>query len=71
MAKQRGLDGRSRDDDGQIRAKNGNTRLDTLRRTYGNDFAADRRGDMKLETFLADEGYDSLTQAVREQRSRG
>ena len=30
MAKQPGLDGRSRDENGQTRAKNGNTRIDTL-----------------------------------------
>jgi hypothetical protein len=70
MAKQPGLDGRHRDVDGEIRAKNGNTRLDTLRGTYGEDFAAGRRGDMKLENFLADEGYDSLTEAVRDHRSK-
>lgn len=62
--RQPGLDGRHRDQNGQIRAKNGNTRLDTLRQTYGDEFAAGRRGDMKLENYLKDEGYSSLTQAV-------
>ena len=39
MAKQPGLDNRHRDNDGQTREKNGNTRVDTLRETYGDDFA--------------------------------
>jgi len=65
--KQPGLDGRHRDQNGQIRAKNGNTQIDTLRQTYGEDFAAGRRGDMKLENYLKDEGFSSLTDAVRNQ----
>lgn len=65
--RQPGLDDRHRDQNGQIRAKNGNTRLDTLRRSYGEDFGAGHRGDMKLENFLADEGYRSLTQALKDQ----
>lgn len=48
MAKQPGLDGRTRDEDGQTRAKNGNTRIDTLRETYGDDFAEGLRGDAHL-----------------------
>ena len=40
MARQPGLDDRYRDNDGQTREKNGNTRIDTLRQTYGDDFAA-------------------------------
>jgi hypothetical protein len=62
------LDGRQRDQNGQIRAKNGATRLDTLRDIYGDNFAAGRRGDMKLDNYIADEGYDSLTHAVRDQQ---
>jgi len=57
-----GLDGRSRDDDGEIRRKNGNTRVDTLRDIYGDDFAAGARGDMKLSTLLKRSGADSLSQ---------
>lgn len=41
MIKNTGLDGRSRDENGQTRAKNGNTRIDTLRETYGEGFALD------------------------------
>ena len=47
-----GLDGRARDKDGEIRRKNGNTRVDTLRDIYGDGFAPDVRGDMHLDTLL-------------------
>jgi hypothetical protein len=56
------LDGRSRDDDGEIRRKNGNTRVGTLRDTYGDDFAQGERSDMKLSTLLKRTGVDSLSQ---------
>jgi hypothetical protein len=52
MAKQPGLDRRHRDVNGQTREKNGNTRVDTLRRTYGDDFAPGVRGDAHLRTVL-------------------
>lgn len=61
MAK--GLDGRSRDENGRIRAKNGATRIGTLRQIYGDDFAAGVRSDAKLDTFLDRTGFDSLSQA--------
>jgi hypothetical protein len=61
----RGLDGRQRDDDGRIRAKNGTTRVDRLRQTYGDDFAAGARGDMKLDTLLDRVGADSLSQFLK------
>ena len=47
-----GLDDRCRDSNGEIRRKNGTTRVDTLRDTYGEDFAPVVRGDMKLDTLL-------------------
>ena len=37
MPKQPGLDDRHRDENGQTRAKNSNTRIDTLRQIYGED----------------------------------
>jgi hypothetical protein len=61
MTKQPGLDGRHRDADGQIHHKMGNTRIATLRETYGDDFAAGRRSDMKLENLLAETGARSLS----------
>jgi hypothetical protein len=63
--KEPGLDGRHHDADGQISRKHGNTRVDTLRETYGDDFAPGRRGDMKLETLRAREGVESLSQFLK------
>jgi hypothetical protein len=60
-----GLDGRHRDVDGQIRHKNGNTRVYTLRGTYGEDFAQGYRGDMKLETLLDRTRVASLTEYLK------
>jgi hypothetical protein len=61
MPKQPGLDGRNRDGDGEIRRKNGNTQIGTLRDIYGADFAAGRRSNMKLENLLDQTGAKSLT----------
>jgi hypothetical protein len=63
-----GLDNRCRDGDGEIRHKNGNTRVDTLRETYGEDFAAGHRGDMKLRTLLERERAQSLTDLLKRGR---
>jgi hypothetical protein len=60
-----GLDDRCRDLNGEIRQKNGSTRIDTLRRTYGEDFAAGHRGDMKLDTLLDRAGAKSLTDYLK------
>lgn len=65
MAKQPGLDNRRRDEDGQTRAKNGSTRIRTLRETYGENFAAGRRSDMKLDTLLEQTGRMSLSDYLR------
>jgi hypothetical protein len=51
-----GLDGRHRDADGQIHHKMGNTRLGTLRETYGDNLAEGRRSDLKLENLLKETG---------------
>jgi hypothetical protein len=60
-----GLDDRCRDGDGEIRRKNGSTRVETLRKTYGEDFAPGVRSDMKLDTLLERTGARSLSQLVR------
>lgn len=60
--KQPGLDGRHRDKNGEISRKHGNTRVDTLRETYGENFAAGSRGDKHLSTLLREAGVDSLSQ---------
>jgi len=65
MTKQPGLDSRHRDVDGRIHEKMGNTRVDTLRETYGEKFAEDRRGDLKLENLLEDTGAKSLTDYLK------
>ena len=62
---QPGLDGRHRDMNGQIERKHGNTLIGTLRQTYGEDFAAGRRSDMKLSTLLQEAGTPSLRQYLK------
>ena len=68
MAKQPGLDDRHRDENGQIREKNGNTRIDTLRETYGDDFAAGLRGDAHLSTLLDRTDSSSLSDYLRNRK---
>jgi hypothetical protein len=60
----KGLDGRERDQNGQIREKNGNTLVRTLRQEYGSDFAKGYRSDTKLETVREDTGK-SLSELVK------
>jgi hypothetical protein len=67
MAKQPGLDDRNRDNNGQTRAKNGNTLVGTLRETYGENFAEGRRSDLKLENLLSDTNSSSLSEYLRNQ----
>jgi hypothetical protein len=55
------LDGRHRDQDGRISEKHGNTRVDTLRETYGENFAPGVRGDMHLSTLLERSASNSLS----------
>jgi hypothetical protein len=60
----KGLDGRERDRDGQIREKRGDTKVGTLRKEYGHDFAKGYRSDTKLETIREDTGK-SLSQILK------
>jgi hypothetical protein len=60
-----GLDNRCRDLNGQIREKNGKTRIDTLRQTYGENFAEGMRGDAHLSTLLDRTGSDSLSDYLK------
>jgi len=53
------------DNNGEIRHKNGATRVDTLRETYGDNFASGMRGDMKLDTLLDRTGSKSLSQLLK------
>jgi hypothetical protein len=59
------LDDRCRDQNGEIRHKNGATRVGTLRETYGEGFAPGARSDMKLDTLLERTGAKSLTELVK------
>ncbi len=68
MAKQPGLDNRHLDNDGQTREKNSTTRVDTLRVTYGDDFAPGIRGDAHLSTLLERTGSNSLSDYLRNRK---
>jgi hypothetical protein len=59
-----GLDDRCRDQNGEIRHKNGATRVGTLREIYGEGFAPGARSNMKLDTLLERTGAKSLTELV-------
>jgi len=59
------LDDRHRNVNGEIDRKHGNTQIGTLRRTYGESFAADRRANMKLNTLLKENGAISLSDYLR------
>lgn len=59
------LDGRRRNANGEIDRKHGNTLIGTLRLTYGENFAADRRANMKLGTLLQESGATSLSDYLR------
>jgi len=56
------LDDRSRDQDGEIRHKRGDTLVGTLRETYGPDFARGYRSDTRLDTLLERERCATLDQ---------
>ena len=60
-----GLDGRTRDANGEIREKRGDTLVKTLRKTYGPDFAPGVRGDARLDTVRERTGGESLTKIVK------
>jgi len=66
-----GLDQRCRDNDGEIRQKRGDTLVNTLRNTYGEDFAPGVRGDAKLETLRQRAGGESLSKLVKDSRRQG
>jgi len=60
-----GLDNRCRDNNGEIRHKNGATRVGTLRKTYCDNFAPGARSDMKLDTLLERTGSKSLSRFLK------
>lgn len=61
----KGLDGRQRDSNGEIRHKRSDTLVKTLRREYGDNFAKGHRADSKLGTVLEKEGFTTLDQLLR------
>jgi hypothetical protein len=63
-----GLDGRCRDNDGEICQKRGDTLVGTLRKTYGPEFAQGVRSDTRLDTLRKRAGGESLTKIVHEER---
>jgi hypothetical protein len=65
-----GLDGRHRDKSGRIEQKHGNTRISSLRKEYGENFAKGHRSDAKLSTVLASTGTRSLKEYL-EHSKRG
>ncbi len=56
---------RSRNEDGQLREKRGDTHVETIERQYGRDFGV--RGDMHLDTLLERRGKDSLNDLVHDE----
>lgn len=61
----KGLDGRQRDGNGEIREKRSDTRVETLRQEYGPDFAKGYRSDAHLGTVREETGK-SLSQLVKQ-----
>jgi len=61
----KGLDGRMRDQDGEIRHKRRDTSVRTLRDEYGLGFASGYRSDAKLGTVLEREALETLDQLLR------
>lgn len=61
----KGLDGRQRDQDGEIRRKRSDTKVETLRKEYGDGFAKGYRSDAKLGTILKGEHAKSLDQLLK------
>ena len=61
----KGLDGRQRDADGEIRKKRRDTLVRTLRAEYGPGFAPGYRPSTKLGTVLKREGVETLDQLLK------
>jgi hypothetical protein len=68
--KSKGLDNRHRDKGGQIERKHGNTKVGTLRKEYGDNFAKGRRKDMMLKTLLKETGSASLREYLKRKKPR-
>ena len=64
----KGLDGRMKDKNGEIRRKRNDTQVATLRQEYGKGFASDYRSDAELGTLLKDNKVSSLSQLLKKKR---
>jgi hypothetical protein len=64
-----GLDGRHRNKDGEISGKHGNTLIRTLRKVYGQSFAAGYPETEKLSEVLLKLNETSLSQLHRDHES--
>ncbi len=63
-----GLDDRCRDKDGEIHHKRSDTKVETLRKTYGEDFLGGFRSDATLGTVLQRTGAESLSELLKKRR---
>jgi hypothetical protein len=61
----KGLDDRMRDQSGEIRQKRSDTKVETLRKIYGDEFARGYRSDARLGAVLKREGADTLDELLK------
>lgn len=54
---------RSRNQNGELREKRGDTHVKTIEKQYGKDFGV--RSDMHLDTLLKKESVDSLSKLIK------
>jgi hypothetical protein len=64
----KGLDGRMRDGNGEIRAKRSDTKVSTIRKEYGDHVAKGTRSDAQLGSVLKKEGLPSLDALLKSGR---
>jgi hypothetical protein len=64
------VDGRTQEQNGEIRRKRGDTLVRTLRKVYGMDFLQGFRSDATLTTVLKETGAASLSQLVKNKSAR-
>lgn len=64
----KGLDGRSRDENGEIRKKRIDTKVETLRKIYGKEFVLGYRSDATLGAVLKREKVETLDQLIKKRK---
>jgi hypothetical protein len=62
---------RSRNKDGELREKRGDTHIATIRKQYGDNVAPGMRGDTHLHTAKEKAGVTSLDGLLRKQEKKG